>query len=185
MVLFGRGPQDLRGLRLPAPELNSAGDLSLAHRSQDCNAGHLRIGQSPVRSVPGKSKPGTGCRDPRASPSVGAPARSSEGPLAVGTVVLWRPLPPSMSPQGKVVKRKTPPRPQAWNPQGLGPWRDRHVWSVAQIHGRACFCVHIRGGQADNLGKQGLPAQGPRHSQMPSGMGPLIKSSRLQTFFKL
>ena len=109
-----------------APEPSTAGDLGSTCRLWDHNTGLLRMGQSPVPRAPGKRAGEVQNVGTPASPSGGSPARASgeasEGPLSVGTVASWRPLPPRPGKSGEeedTTETTSPDHPPA-RAQGLG-----------------------------------------------------------------
>lgn len=123
---FGKGPWGLRG---PGPQAEHCWrpgvNLSPVGPQRWAFAG----GTEPCAEGPRKeSGPSADCGDP-GLPLWGGPARASgeasEGPLAVGTVASWRPLPPQPGKSGEEedtteTTSPEPPRPPPPRAQGLG-----------------------------------------------------------------
>ena len=100
---------------------------------------------------------------------------------------LWPPGARSPLCQGKVVKRKTPLRPQAQTtpptaPQGSGPRRDSCVWRIAQIHGVPTSVSMSEGAQPTTSGARVSPPRdqdAPKHPREQSFRKSLKASSIL------
>lgn len=153
-----------------APEPSPVGDLRSARRLQDRKAGHLQMGQSPVLRAPVKRAGEVQTVGTPVSPSGGAQPGLLGRPLrGRWPWELWPPGARSRLCQGKVVKRKTPLRPQAQMPPGPGALeRQPRLEGCSDPWVALLLCARPRG-PANDLRSQGLPTQGPRRSQTPSG----------------
>ena len=170
-----------------APEPSTAGDLGSTCLLWDHNAGLLRMGQSPVPRAPGKRAGEMQTVGTPASPSGGAQPGLLGRPLRGRCPwELWPPGARSPLGQGKVVKRKTPLRPQAQTTptphQGSGPRRDSCVWRIAQIHGVPASVSMSEGAQPTTSGARVSPPRdqdAPKHPREQSFRKSLKASSIL------